>query len=109
AAEVERLEPLAHDRTRRGLAIRRHRVFQVEDQTVGGQRERLRDHLLVAAGDEMERATAGHHASFLRIIAWRRQRITTSPCWFLPRCSNVTMPHCGRDFDSRLSTTSVSE
>ena len=44
-----------------------------------------------------------------RIMAARRQRITTSPCWFFARCSKITMPHCGRDFDSRFSTTSVSE
>ena len=43
--------------------------------------------------------------------SWRRgdSVITTSPCWLRARCSKITMPHCGRDFDSRFSTTSVSE
>ena len=43
-----------------------------------------------------------------RIIAARRHVMTSSPFWFLARCSKMTMPHCGRDFDSRFSTTSVS-
>ena len=80
---------------------------QIQDQAVGGERERLGDHLLVAAGDEVERAP---HAAAprRRIIAARRHVMTSSPFWFLARCSKMTMPHCGRDFDSRFSTTSVS-
>src|SRR5260370_28462886 len=99
--------PLRHDRARRRLAVGRDRVLEVEDEAVGGQRERLGEHLLVAARDEVERAPAAH-AVFLRIIALRRATMTTSPCWFRARCSKVTMPHCGRDFDSRFPTTSVS-
>ena len=37
----------------------------------------------------------------MRIMAWRRARMTSSPCWFFARCSKVTMPHCGRDFGGR--------
>ena len=107
-AEVERLEPAADDGPRGGLQRRGHGVLEVEDEPVGGERERLGDHLLLAAGDEVERAA---HAQpvFLRIMAARRQRMTRSPCWFFARCSKVTMPHSGRDLDSRFSTTSVSE
>jgi hypothetical protein len=107
AAEVTR-QPLADDRARGRLAVRRYGVLEVQDEPIGGQRQRLLEHLLLTARDEMDRAPR-HQAVFFRIIAWRRARITSSPCWFFARCSKVTMPHCGRDFDSRLSTISVSE
>ena len=105
--EVERLQPAPHDGPCGRLAVRRDGVLEVEDEPIGGQRQRLLDHLLVAAGDEVERAPH-RPASRRRIMAARRQRITISPCWFFARCSKMTIPHCGRERDSRLSTTSVS-
>ena len=39
--------------------------------------------------------------------AWRRQIATSVSCWLKHLCSNSTMPASGRDFDSRLPTTSV--
>jgi len=108
-AELSSAEPVPDHGPRRDLPVGRHRVLEVEDQPVGGERERLREHLLVAARHEVERAPApAHQGPRLRIIALRRATITTSPCWFFARCSKVTMPHCGRERDSRLSTTSVS-
>ena len=113
AAEVERLEPPPHDGPGGRLAVGRHRVLEVQDQAIGGEGERLGDHLLVAAGHEVERPSHAEdprpQALRRRIMAARRQVITTSPCWLRARCSKITMPHCGRDFDSRFSTTSVSE
>ena len=113
APEVQLAEPARDDRPCLDLAVGRHRVLEVQDEAVGGQRQRLGDHLVVAAGHEVQRAAPlgqghGGYADFLRIMALRRARITRSPCWLRARCSKVTMPHCGRDFDSRLSTTSVS-
>ena len=107
-AEIERLEPAPDDRARGRLLVRRDGVLQIEDEPIRGQRQRLLHHLLVAAGDEVQGAPHDP-PSRRRIMAARRQRITSAPCWFLARCSNMTMPHCGRDFDSRFSTTSVSE
>src|SRR2546425_7793146 len=108
-AELSSAEPVPDHGPRRDLPVGRHRVLEVEDQPVGGERERLRGHLLLAARPERERAPApAHPGPRLRIIALRRATITTSPCWFFARCSKVTMPHCGRERDSRLSTTSVS-
>ena len=108
ATELAAPEPLRHDRPCRRLAVGRDRVLEVEDEAVGREREGLGEHPLVTARDEVERAPAAAHAVVFRIIAFRRATITTSPCWFRARCSNVTMPHCGRDFDSRLPTTWVS-
>src|SRR5437870_13258350 len=73
--------------------------------------EGLGEHPVVATRHEVERPAPPRHpqALRLRIIALRRATITTSSCWFRARCTNVTMPHCGRERDSRLSTTSVSE
>ena len=113
AAEIQLAEPARDDRPRGFLQIGGDGVLEIEDEAVGGQREGLGDHLLVAAGHEVQRAAAprqghGGQAERLRIMALRRARMTRSPCWLRARCSNVTMPHCGRDFDSRLSITSVS-
>ena len=55
-------------------------VLQVEDEPVGRKREGPGDHLLVAAGDEMDRAAKLRHGvACRRIMAALRQRITTSP------------------------------
>ena len=110
AAEVA-AEPLPDHAAGRRLAVRRDRVLEVEDQAVGRDGQRLGEHAVVAARHEVERAAPAAHdqAPFLRIIALRRATITTSPFWLSARCTNVTMPHCGRERDSRLSTTSVSE
>ena len=40
--------------------------------------------------------------------ALRRALHTSSSRWLKPRCSNVTIPWSGRDFDSRAATTSDS-
>ena len=42
-------------------------------------------------------------------ITLRVYSITTFPSCLMPRVRNFTMPHCGRDFDSRASSTSLSE
>ena len=34
---------------------------------------------------------------------------TMSPCWFRPVCASVTIPWPGREPESRLSVTTVSE
>src|SRR3972149_1234500 len=111
-AEVQRLEPAEHDPPGLGLLFHGDRVLQVQDQRVGRERERLGDHLLVPARDEVERAPwpthAGGAGTRRRIMAARRQRMTISPRWFLARCSKITIPHWGRERDSRFSITSVS-
>ena len=68
--------------------------------TLSGQRlaERIVAHL------PGQRAPARVHDR-----AARRQRMTRSPCWLRARCSKTTMPHWGRERDSRISTTSLSE
>ena len=48
------------------------------------------------------------HAGRRCMSALRRARHTSSSRWLKPRCSNVTMPCSGRDFDARAATTSVS-
>src|SRR5207245_3019055 len=106
APPVPALEQGADLRARRDLPVGRHRVLEVVDEAVGGQPEGLGHHLFVAAGDEVERPAQplGHPASCLRIMAARRVRMTSSPCWFRARCSNVMIPPWARYFASPLST-----
>src|SRR5882724_6994682 len=66
AAEVAP-QPLAHDRPRGRLAVGRDRILEVEDEAVGGQRERLLEHPRLAAGNEVERAP--RHQARLSIIS----------------------------------------
>lgn len=63
-------------------------------------------------GPEQAHTSGWRHASgfasgWLRIIAARTARHTSSSCWLSPWCSKVTIPIPGRDRDRRLSVTSV--
>ena len=58
-AEVQRLQPAPHDGARGRLQGRGHRVFEIEDEPIGGKGESLGHHLLLAAGNEVQRAAHG--------------------------------------------------
>ncbi len=47
--------------------------------------------------------------SRFQTITLREYSITTVPSCLMPRERNLTIPHWGRDFDSRFSSTSLSE
>src|SRR5262249_30784918 len=98
------------------LLIRRARVFEVEDQGIGPERPRLFDFPRSVGRHEQPRAAGsrignGHAAGagyWRRIRAARLARTTTLPFWLMARCSKVTIPKPGRDFDRRTSRISVS-
>src|SRR5690606_33823429 len=91
-------------------AARRDRVLEVEDEGVGTDPRCLRLLLLAVARDEQHRAQHARrraHCGFLSIRPLRLQCATSSSRWLKARCAKTTMPFCGRDFDSRTSSTSV--
>ena len=98
----------------RRLAVGRHRVLEVERDRVGRRARQLAQHVGLArrartAGCAGERARGSRRPAVpvherVAAGAWH----TSSSRWLKPRCSNVTMPWSGRDFDSRAATTSDS-
>ena len=79
AAELHLAKPARHRFAHIALALRRHRVFQVQHQRIRIAGDGLGQHPLVAAGHEVQRAQRPHDVGRRIIIAARRQEQTISP------------------------------
>src|SRR4029453_9717850 len=107
-------EPLARmgiEKGRNGLARFRpgrggNRHLEGEDKGVGARFQRLLHPVRPVAGNEQERAQSHRAPRFIRAVRSITQ--TSSSRWLYMRCSKVTMPASGRDFESLRPTTSVS-
>ncbi|MNE07056.1 hypothetical protein D3C80_996620 [compost metagenome] len=90
----------------RRLCLERDGIFQVEDQRIGIQPERLFHPVRPVTGDEEQRAQC--HCGLRCRSALRRHWQTISLCWLISSWRKVTIPEVGRERLAFSSITSVS-